>query len=183
VPEKSIVLFLQVILIVMSGCGASQKERRTPETGFTGINHPVQESWSSRLSVSDSGTTTGVIEAGHGAVYRTNTGDEHHLDGGIKVTFFDVNGLPSTSISAEKAVIHDNQDIEASGNVVITSDKKTVIRTDYIRRTAKERLIRSDKFVTITRPGETIRGFGFESDQELKKYRIFRGSGEAFIKQ
>jgi len=181
--DKSIVLFLLALLFVMTGCGASQKERRSPETRFIGINHPVQESWKARLAITDSGSRTGVIEAGHGAIYRTNTGDEHHLDGGIRVTFFDVNGLPSTSITAEKAVIHDNQDIEASGNVVITSAVTTVIRTEYVKRTAKDRMIRSDKFVTITRPGEAIRGYGFESDQGVKKYRIFKGSGEAFIQQ
>ncbi len=43
-------------------------------------------------------------------------------------------------------------------------------------------MIRSDRFVTIVKPDETITGEGFESDQALKKYRIFRGSGKAFTK-
>jgi LPS export ABC transporter protein LptC len=182
VLKKYIALFLQVILIVMYGCGSPQQERRSPETGFIGINHPVQESWTVRLAITDAGIRRGVIEAGHGAIYRTTAGDEHHLDGGIKVTFFDVKGNTTTSITAGKAVIHDNQDIEAIGNVVITSGGTTIIKTGYARRTAKDKMIRSDKFVTITRPDETIRGYGFESDESLKKYRIFRGSGEAFIK-
>jgi LPS export ABC transporter protein LptC len=182
VLKKFIALFLQVILIVMSGCGTPHEERRSPEAGIIGFNHPVQESWAVRLAITDSGIKRGVIEAGHSAIYKTNIGDEHHLDGGIRVTFFDVHGETTTSITAQKAVIHDNQDIEASGNVVIISGGTTVIKTEYAIRTAKDKMIRSDKFVTITRPDETIRGYGFESDQSLKKYRIFRGSGEAFIK-
>ncbi|TLU57439.1 MAG: LPS export ABC transporter periplasmic protein LptC [Chlorobium sp.] len=171
------------MLIVAMGCGNPRKERRTPETSFVGINHPLQESWAVTLAITESGIKRGVIEAGHGAEFKINTGSEHHLDRGIKVTLFDANGHTSTTITAEEAVIHDNQDIEAIGNVVITSGGTTVIKTGYAKRTAKDNMIRSDRFVTISKPAETVRGYGFESDQELKRYRIFRGSGEAFIKQ
>ena len=165
-----------------SGCGDPHKERRSPETGFIGINHPIQESWTVRLAITESGVQRGVIEAGHQAEYRTDTGNEHQLDNGIKVTFFDITGTPETTITAEKAVIHDNQDIEAQGNVVITSSGPTVIKTEYVKRTNYDKMIRSDKIVTIVKPDETITGQGFESDQALKKYRIFRGSGKAFTK-
>ena len=172
-----------MVLIIASGCGNPVKERRSLETGFIGINHPVQESWTVRLALTESGIKRGVIEAGHSAEYRSNAGSEHHLDHGIRLTLFDNNGHATTTIRSEKAVIHDNQDIEAEGNVIITSSGTTVIKTEYVKRTARDKMIRSERFVTITKPGETIRGVGFESDQALKKYRIFRGSGEAFIKQ
>lgn len=166
-----------------SGCGNPVEDRRSPETAFIGPNHPVQESWKVRIALTESGVQRGVIEAGHGAEYRINNESEHHLDRGMRLTLFDINGHTTTTITAEKAVIHDNQDIEAQGNVIITSGGTTVIKTEYVKRTAGDKMIRSERFVTITRPGETIRGEGFECDQALKKYRIFRGSGEAFIKQ
>ncbi len=165
-----------------SGCGDPHKERRPPETGFIGINHPVQESWTVRLSLTEAGVKRGIIDAGHQSEYRINNGNEYHLDKGIKVTFFDITGKPETTITAEKAVIHDNQDIEAEGNVVITSNGPTVIKTEYVKRTNNDKMIRSDRFVTIVKPDETINGQGFESDQALKKYRIFQGSGKAFTK-
>ena len=74
------------------------------------------------------------------------------------------------------------QTISRVGVVVITSGSTTVIKTEYVKRTSNDKMIRSDKFVTIIKPDETITGQGFESDQSLKKYRIFRGSGNAFIK-
>lgn len=181
--KRVIVLFLHVILIVASGCGDPVQERRSPETGFIGPGHPIQESWNVRISLTESGVKRGVIEAGHGAEYRVNSGSEHHLDRGIRLTLFDINGYTTTTITANKAVIHDNQDIEAEGNVIITSRGTTVIKTEYVKRTSNDHMIRSDRFVTITKKDETIRGEGFESDQTLKKYRIFRGSGEGFIKQ
>jgi LPS export ABC transporter protein LptC len=181
--KRVVVLFLHVILIVASGCGNPAKERRSPETGFIGLNHPVQESWNLRIALTESGIKRGIIEAGHGAEYRINAGSEQHLDRGIRLNLFDINGYTTTTITAEKAVIHDNQDIEAEGNVIINSGGTTTIKTEYIKRTSSDHMIRSDRYVTIIKKDETIRGEGFESDQTLKKYRIFRGSGEAFIKQ
>ncbi len=169
-------------LMLVSGCGDPVKERRSPETAFIGLNHPVQESWTVKLTLSKSGIPREVIEAGHGAEYRTNSGTEQHLDHGIRLTLFDGNGRVKTTISAEKALIHDNQDIEAEGNVIVNSEG-TTITTEYVKRTAKDKMIRSNSFVTIKRAGETIRGEGFETDEALKRYRIFRGSGEAFKKQ
>ncbi len=180
--KRLIVVVLQGILIISSGCGASNRERRPPETSLIALDHPVQESWTVKLTITESGSGKGVIEAGHGAEYKVNSGTEHRLDKGVKVTLFDQSGTPTTSITAEKAVIHDNQDIEALGNVKIAARGGTVIRTEYAKRTARERMIRSDRFVEITRPGESVRGVGFESDENLKKFRIFRGSGEALLK-
>ncbi len=171
---------------MFSGCGDPAKERRSPDTAYIGPDHPVQEGWSIRIALTETGIKRGVIDAGHGAEYRVNGKSEHHLDGGVRVTLFDTNGRATTTITAQKAIIHDNQDIEAQGNVVITSGvsgNTTVITTESIKRTANDKMIRSNRFVTISKHDETIRGEGFESDQALKKYRIFRGSGEAFIKQ
>ena len=167
---------------MVSGCGDPVKERRSPETAFIGLNHPVQESWTVKLTLSKSGIPREVIEAGHGAEYRTNSGTEQHLDHGIRLTLFEGNGRVKTTISAEKALIHDNQDIEAEGHVIVNSEG-TTITTEYVKRTARDKMIRSNSFVTIKRAGETIRGEGFETDEALKRYRIFRGSGEAFKKQ
>ena len=171
-----------MVLIMASGCGNPGTERRSPVTAFIGLNHPVQESWTVKIAVTKSGIQREVIEAGHGAEYRTNSGTEQHLDHGIRLTLFEGNGRVKTTISAEKALIHDNQDIEAEGHVIVNSEG-TTITTEYVKRTARDKMIRSNSFVTIKRAGETIRGEGFETDEALKRYRIFRGSGEAFKKQ
>ena len=171
---------------MLPGCGDPAKGHRSPDTVFIATNNPVQEGWTIRIALTESGIKRGVIDAGHGAEYRVNGRSEHHLDGGVRVTLFDTNGCATTTMTAQKAVIHDNQDIEAQGNVIIASGvsgNTTVITTESVKRTANDKMIRSNRFVTISRHDETIRGEGFESDQALKKYRIFRGSGEAFIKQ
>lgn len=179
--KRSCVLLLSVVSITVSGCGDPQKDRPSQETSYIGINHPLHESWNLRLTVTKSGLRRAVVEAGYGAEFRTKAGTEHHLENGLKVTFFDVNGLTTNTLTARKAVIHDNRDIEILGNVIMTSKDNTVVKTEYAIWTVKDKMIRSNRLVTITRPNQTISGKGFESDQELKKYRIFQVSGEAVI--
>ena len=180
--RRVIVLILLVLLIVMPGCSGNLKDRRPAAKVAVFQENLLQESWVVKVILTESGIHRGLLQAAHEAEYRTKRGSEHHLDGGIKVTLFDVNGNSTTTITAQKAVILDNQDIEAMGQVIMISNDGTVITTEYVKRSAKDKMIRSDKAVTITRQEKIIRGEGFESDQALKKYRIFRGSGEAFIK-
>jgi LPS export ABC transporter protein LptC len=171
-------IFLILTGILLSGgCGAPPQERHTLESTFMADNHPVQESWNIDLVLTDGDMRKGNIRSSHGTEYQTEGKSIYYLDGGIAVEFFNNSGKSSTIITADKAVIHENQDIEASGNVVARSGN-TVLKTSFLKRTADDRKIRSNSHVTIANPKGTIRGTGFESDQSLKKYRIFKASGE-----
>jgi len=133
--------------------------------------------------VTEEGKRKSEIQAGHVAEFRTKGKTEQHLDKNVSVTFFDDKGAVSSSIKAERAIMYENQDIEAIGNVVITTSEGTIIKTQYAKRSGVDRKIRSNRFVTIDRPNQTISGYGFESDQQLKHYRIFQGRGEGILKQ
>lgn len=142
---------------------------------------PAQESWNVTLMVSSNGRTKTIVSARHAAEYRQGDKQEIRLDGGVNVQLINSDGT-ATIVTAGRGIVHDNQDIEAFDNVVIRSADNTVIRTQYINRINQTRMIRSDKYVTITSPTRTIRGYGFESDDAMKHYRIFHASGEAYSK-
>ena len=174
---------MHAILLITVGCGEPTKARRSARKDVLMRDNLVQESWNMRIALTESGKYQGVIEASHGVEYNTKRGSEYDLDNGIRVTFFDLAGLATTTITANKTFVHDTRDIEVIGDVVMTSKDGVVMRTESFKRSASDGMIRSDRFVTITRQEETIQGEGFESDQSLRKYRIFRGRGEALIKQ
>jgi LPS export ABC transporter protein LptC len=142
---------------------------------------PAQESWNVTIVVSDNGRTKTVVSARHAAEYRQGEKQEIRLDGGVNVQLFNRDGT-ATLLTAGRGIVHDNRDIEAFDNVVIRSADGTVIRTEHISRTGSDRMIRSDRYVTITGPTRSIRGYGFESDEAMKRYRIFHASGEALSK-
>lgn len=174
-------LSLIVILVATAGCGDPGKGRRSPVKLLIEANHPFQESWDFRFVLTGSGTRRVAVEAGYGAEYKTAAGIKHYLDKGINVTFFDTMGTLTTTITASRAVIHENQDIDVAGKVVLVSSGDTVIRTENARWTSKDGMIRSSRPVSVTTPGKVIRGQGFETDQALTRYRIFQGRGEAVI--
>ena len=121
------------------------------------------------------------VTAGHFAEYKKNDIITRHLDEGLTVTFFNSSGNPSSTLTADKGTVYDNNDMEAFDNVVITSEDSTIVRTSYIKRFEKGKKLWSDKYVTVNKQSETIRGYGFESDESLKNYTIFKASGEAEI--
>lgn len=139
----------------------------------------MQESWDITLTIADSGTKHAVIKAGHAREYQEGRKKEQNIDQGISVVFFDRQGNNPTTMTAGRALVHSNQDIEAFDSVIIRSSSGTVVRTNYIKRTSADRMLRSNNYVTVTTPRETIRGFGFACDENLNQYRIFHASGQA----
>ncbi len=125
-------------------------------------------------------TLHAVVSAGHFAEYKKNDIITRRLDSGLKVTFFDTDGKPSSTLVAESGTVYDNNDMEAYDNVVIVSLEAT-IKTEYIKRFADQKKLWSDNYVVIEKNNETIRGYGFESDESLKNYTIFKASGESTL--
>jgi LPS export ABC transporter protein LptC len=174
--------FLLAILLCTAGCGARDKGRPSPASGVSDRELPAQESWNITLAVSDSGRPSSLVRAGHASEYHRGEKRELYIDRGIAVTIYDPQGGAPTYMNAGRGVLHDNQDIEAFDHVLIRSGDGTTISTEHIVRTNSDRMLRSDKYVTITKPSQTIRGYGFESDDAMKRYRIFQASGEAVSK-
>jgi LPS export ABC transporter protein LptC len=152
-----------------------------PTSGLSGQQLPAQESWNITLALSDSGKSRTLISARHASEIHQGEKKEILIDGGISVTIYSKDGAP-TRITAGKGIVHDNQDLEAFDNVIISSSDGTVIRTEHMTRSNQSHMLRSDKAVTITKPSQTIRGSGFESDEAMTHYRIFHASGEAVSK-
>jgi LPS export ABC transporter protein LptC len=69
--------------------------------------------------------------------------------------------------------------LEATGNVVVTSDSGVVVRSEKMKWDNAQQKIFSDEFVRITSPKEQLQGRGFESDQNLRNYKIFNVTGTA----
>ncbi|MDP8306086.1 MAG: LPS export ABC transporter periplasmic protein LptC [Candidatus Chlorobium antarcticum] len=176
-------LTLCALLLLPPGCTPPKPPAQESDIPKITADTPVQESWNISFLVTEEGKRKSEIQAGHVAEFRTKGKTEQHLDKNVSVTFFDDKGAVSSSIKAERAIMYENQDIEAIGNVVITTSEGTIIKTQYAKRSGVDRKIRSNRFVTIDRPNQTISGYGFESDQQLKHYRIFQGRGEGILKQ
>lgn len=133
---------------------------------------PSQESWKSVVTFTDSGKTKAVLWAGHLRKY--NEKRETLLDQNIKVDFYDQKEVHTTTLTSKNGRVDEStNNLFAKDSVVVYSDSVT-IKTEEMMWRNKDRKIVSDKFVKVISPKEVIEGYGFESDQSLRNYIIYK---------
>lgn len=133
---------------------------------------PSQESWKSIVTFTDSGKTKAVLWAGHLRKY--NEKRETLLDQNIKVDFYDQKEVHTTTLTSKNGRVDEStNNLFAKDSVVVYSDSVT-IKTEEMMWRNKDRKIVSDKFVKVISPKEVIEGYGFESDQSLRNYIIYK---------
>ena len=163
-------LFIIIILFV-AGC-SDDNVKPTIDTSLKAGELPSQESWNSTIVFSDSGKTKAILHTGHLRVF--DRSQETLFDQGLKVDFYDENMVNTSTITSKRGRVNDaTKDLYAIDSVVAVSDSGTVVKTQELMFRNKDQKIVSDKFVTITSPKETIKGYGFESDRSLRNYVIY----------
>lgn len=161
-------------MLLLTGC--EEKVRPSVLSGVSGTQLPTQESWNSTITFTDSGRVKAIVQAGH--ISSFDNSRVTFLDSGVVVDFFDENGAHSSKLTSRRGSVNEgSNDLEATGDVVVASDSGTVVRTEKMFWTNATQLIHSPEFVHITSPSEDLQGTGFESDHNLRNYRIFKVTG------
>ena len=169
---KRLAFFLLIVFFV--GC----EEKLKPTVVQVSGRLPDQESWNSTIEFTDSGQTRGILKAGH--VWVFNNENMTYLGDSIRVDFFDDIGRHTSYLTADSGLVNNQtNDLEAIGNVYARSDSGTSLWTQRLFWNNRTQKVTSDVFVKIVSPKETLQGVGFESDRDLRNYRIFNVSGEA----
>lgn len=163
-------------MLVLTGC--EEKVKPSVLSGVSSSQLPSQESWNSTITFSDSGIVKAVVQAGH--IYAFDNTRVTHLDSGVVVDFFDEFGKHTTKLTSLRGSVDEGtNNLEATGNVIVRSDSGTVVYTEKMFWTNEKQLIHSPDFVRIISPKERLQGTGFESDHNLRNYRIFKVTGTA----
>lgn len=83
-----------------------------------------------------------------------------------------------STLTGKRGKINDkSKDIEIFDSVKVVSSDSVSLSTNRLYWNNATRKVSSEEFVRIKTPLEEIEGYGFESDQSLSNYRIFRVSG------
>jgi len=168
-------VFLTAILLLAS---CSEEKIKPAIVSGVGQDLPSQESWNAKIVFTDSGRLTGILHAGHIAMFELRKFTL--LDSGITVDFYDQQQRHTSVLTAKRGRVNDiNHDFEAHQNVVVVSDSGTVLRTEDLYWSNRAQKINTPAFVDITSPTEHIQGHGLESDQSLKHYTILKVTGQS----
>ncbi len=169
---------LIVVVVILAIVGCAEKVRPSVLSGVSSTQLPTQESWNSTISFSDSGIVKAIVKAGH--IYAFDNSRTTYMDSGVVIDFFDEFGKHTTVLTSRRGSVDEGtNNLEAIGNVIVTSDSGTVVQTEKMFWDNAKQLIHSPDFVHITSPTEDLQGTGFESDHNLRNYRIFKVTGTA----
>ncbi len=133
---------------------------------------PTQESWDAVIQISEDDRVKAILYAEHLYVYENKK--VTHLEG-VKLDFLDEDGNVSSTLTSKKGKVDDaTKDMFAIDSVVAVNDSGVVLRTDELVWKNRAKKITTDKFVTIDDKDDHMEGYGFESDERLTNYKIYK---------
>ncbi len=180
IPKIAKNIFYYSLLIInfslLQSCGNDDKVQPSAGDVIASDSIPSQESFNSTVTFSDSGKTKAVLIAGRIRIF--SKFNYTLIDSGAKVDFYK-NGVYSSTLTGKRGKIYDaTKDVEVYDSVKMVSENGSVLTTNKLYWINKTQRIKSDEYVHIKTPNEDIRGYGFEADQNLKNYVIYKVSGE-----
>ena len=154
-----------VIFLLFSACG--KEEPKAPELS---LDVPDQVMENTTITFTEEGVKSAVVSAKYVAVYEK-------LDlkkaKGVRVDFYNQKGNHTSVLAADSGLIREKkQDVEALGNVVVTSEEGLKLETASLKWDPRKRKIVTDDFVKITKKEDVITGYGLEADEDLKHFVI-----------
>ena len=171
--RRSARLLLAVVLSLaglggMTGCQGN----RTPVAARDDVRIPDQEARDFTLTESAAGTKNWTLRANYAAMFNR----EQRVDATtVQIDFFDAEGVLYSTLLADRGTVDQRtNDLEARGNVRVTTKNNVKMQTDSLRYINRTGMIRSDGFVRVTRSGDVLTGYGFESDATLEHFTLRR---------
>jgi LPS export ABC transporter protein LptC len=178
--KSSMIIFVVILFIAGGLAGCEQRIRPSVVEGITAEEMPDQESWNSKIIISNEGVISAIIHAGYIAVF--NDKKLTLLEDGVHVDFYNEEGLITSILTSDRGEVDDEtQDLSGYGNVIIEGDDGTILETEEIHWKNETERIHTDVFVKITSPEEIIQGYGLESDAALSNYTIYRVTGQTRV--
>ena len=169
----TIVLLAIVMLFFYTACGEKDQDRvdinYDPETTPSMITDSVT------TLISDSGVTRYKLVADIWEVYDKAEEPYWYFPEGIYLERFDSLFQVEAKILADSAWNFTEKKLwRLKGNVDIRNMEGEMFLSDELFWDQQKQTVYSDKYIQIKRGDTELKGYGFESNQEMTEYSIFR---------
>jgi LPS export ABC transporter protein LptC len=144
------------LLVSSAGC-----HRRSAPVAASDVSRiPDQEARDFTLTESDAGKKDWTLRAAYAAMFNR----EHKVDAKtVTIDFFDKEEALYSTLTADRGEI-----------VHVTTKNGVTMETDSLRFLNRTGKILSNGFVKVTRQGDVLTGYGFESDATLEHFKLRR---------
>lgn len=169
-----------VMLVLFSSCSGRKKELGEAITERDSL--PVMDTRGVVTLVSDSGIIRYRVNAEEWKVYDRKSPSYWAFEKGVYVEKFDSLFQVEASIEADTAYYYDKQKLwKLMSNVHIRNLKGEKFDTDLLFWDQNKKEVYSDRQVRIEQPDQIIYAVGFESDEQMTKYKFFKTNGIFYI--
>lgn len=165
-----------MLLLFMASCGKEDKEM--VEVEFDPENTYTMRTTDVSSLISDSGITRYRINAKEWLMFGKAKDPYSYLPQGVYVEKFDSLFNVEASVKADTAYYWDKKGLyKLVGHVSILSLEKRRLDTSLLFVDQKADKIHTDQYFELQEGEKIITGIGFESNQNMTKYKIFNSKG------
>ena len=165
-----------VMFVLFPSC--SGKNKKLAEAISENDTLPSMKSLGVTTLISDSGITRYKIVAEEWLIHDKKNPPYWAFEKGVYLEKFDTLFRVDASIKADTAYYHEKKKLwELRGHVQILSQRGDKFQTDLLFWDEKKEKVYSDKFIQIEQEDKVIKGYGFESNQDLSEYEIKNTTG------
>lgn len=168
----TIVFIAVVMLFLYTACSNTED---LIDINYDPETTPSMNTDSVTMLVSDSGITRYKIVTDNWQIFDKAAEPYWYFPEGIYIEQFDSIFQVEAKILADTAWRYTEKNLwRVKGNVDIRNRKGEMFLSDELFWNQQSHKIYSDKYIEIIRGETELKGYGFESNQEMTEYRIFR---------
>lgn len=174
-PHRTCTLLVLLTLLLLGAACADIKESRptdevTLADSLKSSALPDQESENSEIILFEGERRSTLIQAEYIWKY---TMKDSVIASGLSVDFFDSSGAVSAHLTSDSGVILETRKLMfAIGSVELINADSSVLLTERLQWNNRTGLITSDEYVEIYSAGDTLRGYGFDTDRSMSRIRL-----------
>lgn len=168
-----------VVMLLLFTVACSKEVKEVVDATYDPEKSYTMKATQVNTLISDSGITRYRIEAAEWIVFGKAKEPYWYFPEGIYVEKFDTLFHSEASIKADTAYYFDKKGLwHLIGNVEVESLQGEQFDTSELFWDQKKEKVYSDKYIRIQQKEQIITGVGFESNQNMTRYKIFNTQGE-----
>lgn len=169
-----------VMLLLFSSCSGHKKDLGAAITERDSL--PVMDTRGVTTLVSDSGVTRYRINTAEWLVYDRKSPSYWSFEKGVYLEKFDSLFQVEASIQSDTAYYYDKERLwKLMGNVHIQNLKGEKFDTELLYWDQNKKRVYSDRRIRIEQPERIIFARGFESNEQMTNYTLFKTEGTFYV--
>lgn len=169
-----------VVLLLLSSCSGNKKVLGKAITERDSL--PIMDTRGVTTLVSDSGITRYRINTEVWQMFDRKDPSYWAFEKGIYLEKFDSLLQVEASIESDTAYFYDKKKLwKLMGNVHVQNLKGERFDTELLYWDQNQKKVYSDKRVRIEQPDQIIYAWGFESNEQMTKYKFFKTDGIFYV--